>query len=348
MDGSPAGALILADEIRSDSPRALRALRRAGIRRTLMVSGDRRDVAETIGNALGVDTVLAERSPAEKLEAVKAERAETVTVMVGDGINDAPALAAADVGVAMGARGAGASSEAADVVLLVDRIDRLAEGLSIARRSRGIALQSVFAGMGLSAAAMLVAAFGFLPPVAGALVQEVIDVAVILNALRALGGRWRAERSHGLSADTAERLKSEHASLLPHLDQLEAVAGQLADLAPARQREVLIGLDETLRRQLLPHEQEDERALYPKVAKLLPGEDPLAAMSRTHREVFHLAGLFSRIVADLPEAGPEPEQLGELTRLLYSLAAILRLHFAQEEEIFEGLADEAGAVAKSA
>jgi P-type E1-E2 ATPase len=147
-----------------------------------------------IAAALGIDGVLAERSPEEKVEAVLAERREAVTLMVGDGINDAPALAAADVGIAMGARGSGASSEAADVVLLVDRLDRLADALEIARRTRGIALPSVLAGMGMSVAAMVVAAFGFLAPVAGALLQEAIDVAVILNALRALGSGGRGER----------------------------------------------------------------------------------------------------------------------------------------------------------
>src|ERR1700687_355723 len=188
VDGSLAGMLWLIDPIRPDAAATIQALRDAGVRRVTMISGDHASGAARIGAALKVDVILAEQSPANKIEAVRAARTEGITVMVGDGINDAPALAAADVGVAMGARGATASSEAADVVLLVDRLDRLPLAMGIARRSRGIAVQSVVIGMGLSLIAMAIAAAGWLPPAPGALLQEGIDVAVILNALRALQG----------------------------------------------------------------------------------------------------------------------------------------------------------------
>ena len=141
-------------------PRVIRSLRRAGIERVVMVTGDHPDVAESVGAALGVDRILSERDPTEKVEAVEAEREAGVVVMVGDGLNDAPALAAADVGVAMGARGATASSEAADVVLVADRLDGLVEAIAIARRSRAIAVQSVLLGMGLAFAFMFGAPSG--------------------------------------------------------------------------------------------------------------------------------------------------------------------------------------------
>ncbi len=186
IDGCLVGAILLDDPIRPDAARTMRELRRSGIGRIIMVTGDRDEVAESVGAAIGVDQVLAERSPAEKVEAVRAASREGVTIMVGDGINDAPALASAGVGVAIGVRGSTASSEAADVVLTVDRLDRLADAIRIAQRSRTIAIQSVVMGMGLSVLAMVAAAFGWLPPTAGAVLQEVIDVAAITNALRAL------------------------------------------------------------------------------------------------------------------------------------------------------------------
>ncbi len=165
VDGDPAGVLVLDDPVRPDAGRTIRALRKGGIQRIVMVTGDRADVADTVGTVIGVDEVLAERTPAEKLDAVRLESRRAPTIMVGDGINDAPALALADVGVAMGARGATASSEAADAVLTVDRIDRLGEVTALARRTRRIALQSVLAGMAMSLAAMGAAAAGLLPAV---------------------------------------------------------------------------------------------------------------------------------------------------------------------------------------
>ena len=190
-DGHLAGVIVMADELRADADRIVERLRTEGVRHVAMVSGDRRSVAERIGRELGVDRVYAEQSPEEKLDVVRSLGAEPrlrPVVMVGDGVNDAPALALADVGIAMGAAGATVSSETADAVITVDRVDRVADALHAGRRALHIARQSVLAGMALSLVAMLVAALGYLPPVAGALTQEGIDLAVIINALRALHG----------------------------------------------------------------------------------------------------------------------------------------------------------------
>jgi heavy metal translocating P-type ATPase len=191
VNGRLAGVIVMADELRPDAERIVEALRDEGVRHVAMVSGDRRSVAERVGRELGVDRVYAEQSPEDKLEVVERLRGAPElrpVVMIGDGVNDAPALALADLGIAMGAAGATVSSETADAVITVDRIDRVADAVHTGRRALFIARQSVLAGMGLSLAAMGVAAAGYLPPVAGALFQEVIDLAVILNALRALRG----------------------------------------------------------------------------------------------------------------------------------------------------------------
>ena len=186
VDGRVAGRLVLSDELRAGTKELLTGLRAAGIQRIILASGDRAAVAEAVAAGLPIDEVRADLTPDRKIVVVQDERRKAPVLMVGDGVNDAPALAAADVGIAMGARGAAASSEVADVVLLVDRLDRVLSALRIAVRSRHIALQSVYAGVGLSFVGMVLAALGHLTPVRGALVQEVIDVAVILNALRAL------------------------------------------------------------------------------------------------------------------------------------------------------------------
>ncbi len=186
IDGAVAGYIVMADPLRGDVASTLKGLRKDGVRRIVLATGDRAAVARRVTKGLGLDAIYCELSPDQKVLTVLSERKYGPVMMVGDGVNDAPALAAADVGVAMGARGAAASAEAADIVLLVDRIGRLRTGIEIAKRSRRIAVESVVAGIGLSAIAMIAAAFGYLSPVQGALLQEVIDVAVILNALRAL------------------------------------------------------------------------------------------------------------------------------------------------------------------
>ena len=191
VDGAAAGVALIGDRLRADADRLVPRLREAGIRHVALVTGDASAVAHAVGEALGVDRVYAEQTPEQKLDVVRALQARPELrsiVMVGDGINDAPALALADVGVAMGSAGATVSSETADAVVLVDRVDRVADAISFSRRALYIARQSVLLGIGASLVAMGFAALGFLPPVAGALLQEGIDVGVILNALRARAG----------------------------------------------------------------------------------------------------------------------------------------------------------------
>ena len=190
IDGRLAGVIVMADHLREDAAQMVAVLRERGVQ-VAMVTGDHESVAQEIAQRVGLDQVYAGRSPEGKLEVVAAMRAQErlrPVVMVGDGVNDAPALALADVGIAMGAAGSTISAETADCVITVDRVDRVAEAIRLGRRTLRIARQSVLWGIGLSVAAMGIAAAGYLPPVAGALLQEAIDVAVILNALRVLRG----------------------------------------------------------------------------------------------------------------------------------------------------------------
>ena len=335
-DGRVIGTLVLTDPIRAEAPLALRALRREGIRQVLLVTGDRADVAELVAETIGVDQVLAERSPDQKVDAVRDAQELGRTIMVGDGVNDAPALALADVGVAMGARGATAASEAADVVLTADRLEGLADAVRIARRSRRIAWQSVAAGMGMSIVAMFVAAAGYLPPVAGALLQEVIDVVVIANALRALRPPGRERRARRMPAVPAEIL-ADHAELGAGLDELSALGDQLPDMAPADAARAIARICTFLVDELLPHELEEERTVYPALVDLFDGEDPTSPLRRSHREIARRIRLFARLVEELPDSGPEPDEIGELQRELWGLHAVLDLHVTLEDELYSGL-----------
>jgi heavy metal translocating P-type ATPase len=340
VDGTPSGALILDDPVRPDAPLTIRALKRVGFRKIVMLTGDNKDVAVSVGAAIGIDKVLAERTPQEKVEAVLNERSEGVTVMVGDGINDAAALASADVGVAMGARGATASSEAADVVLLVDKLDRLIEAVRIARRSRSIAFQSIAVGMGLSIAAMVAAAAGFLVPVAGALLQEVIDVLVIMNALRALRDGPQGSHIDAEAARIGLKFRDEHEKLMPEVRHIRYVTDRLDTMPPETARSELREIHTFLAERLLPHEKAEDAVVYPLVADIIGGEDPTATMSRAHIEISHLIKVFGRVLDEMPEKGPGPEDIREIRRILYGLYAILTLHFAQEEESYLALIEE--------
>jgi len=191
VDGRPVATIVMGDHVREDAAPLVTALRAGGVAHIAMVTGDRAEIADPVGKTLALDRVYADCSPQDKLDVVRSVRARgdlRPVMMVGDGVNDAPALAMADVGIAMGGPGATASSEAADAVITSSTIGAVATAVQIGRRSLRIATQSVLVGMGLSFAAMGFAAAGFLPPVAGALLQEGIDVAVILNALRARTG----------------------------------------------------------------------------------------------------------------------------------------------------------------
>ena len=340
IDGAPVGAVLLRDPLRRHAPRTVRRLRAAGLNRLVMLTGDRAEPAREVATVLGLDEVYAQQSPADKIAAVRAERETAVTVMVGDGVNDAPALAAADVGVAMGARGATASSEAADIVLTTDRLDRLADAMDIARWSRRIALQSAAVGMTLSVIAMAVAALGLLPPAPGALLQEAIDVAVILNALRALRGNPATEVDLTTGTeDLLRRFSSEHDELRDTVGLLRDTADLLVSGDPAA-LESLTRAHVFLTERLLPHERAEETQLYPSLARPLGSGEATATMSRTHAEIQRISDRIGTHVA-LAQAsnGIQPDQVEDLLACLYGLHAVLQLHFLQEEENYFTLTD---------
>lgn len=192
-DGTYAGAIVLRDEIRSDAGETIAWLGRMGVTHTVMLTGDALATAQHVADQLGMTDVDADCLPLDKVRHVQALTHRPV-MMVGDGVNDAPVLAAADVGVAMGARGATAASESADVVIMKDDLSRVARAVEISKETIRIATQSIWIGMVLSLGLMVVAVFGLLPAIVGATLQEVIDLVTILNALRALGGKANVVR----------------------------------------------------------------------------------------------------------------------------------------------------------
>ena len=337
VEGRPVGALLLADELRSDTPRAIRLLRDAGIARIVMVTGDRAAAAQAIGAALDLDAVLADRVPSDKVDAVRSEQRLHPSIMVGDGINDAPALACADVGIALGARGASASSQAADVVILADRLDRVGEAIEIAQRARRIAVESIVAGMGLSLLAMGAATLGWLAPVPAAIVQEVIDVAVILNALRALTPGYARAGRH-ITAEAGRELHRDHLTLISNLDRLRSIVDALDDASPAHGATLIAEANRLVQEQVVVHERDDEGSIYPRLANLLRENHSLSAMSRAHREILHLARLLGRIAQDLPTEKVDRYLIRDAQRVIEAIETLVRMHTAQEDDIYETVA----------
>ncbi|WP_339619284.1 heavy metal translocating P-type ATPase [uncultured Salinibacterium sp.] len=186
IDQEYAGAIILRDAVRPEAARTLTELRALGIQNTLMLTGDVEQTARKVADELQISELHAECLPHDKVRIVQATTPRPV-VMVGDGVNDAPVLGAADVGIAMGAKGSTAASESADVVLLVDDLYRVVSAIKVSQRTVHIALQSIWIGIAISIGLMLFAMTGALPAVVGAGLQEVVDLVTILNALRALG-----------------------------------------------------------------------------------------------------------------------------------------------------------------
>jgi heavy metal translocating P-type ATPase len=184
IDHELAGVITFSDEVRPEAKATLELLHRLGLRRALMITGDNHTTAEAVADQLGIDEVHAEMLPADKLRVLHESKRRPM-IFVGDGVNDAPILTAADVGIALGARGSAVASESADVVIMLDDLTKVASARHIARRTFQIARQSILIGIGISVGLMLIYATGKFSPLSGAIIQEVVDVIVIFNALRA-------------------------------------------------------------------------------------------------------------------------------------------------------------------
>lgn len=335
VDGELKAMLRLADAVRCETPQTLRRLRARGIDKVIMLTGDRLQTAESIALTAGIDELRSGLSPEDKIRLVQEGSRAGPTLMVGDGINDAPALAAADVGVAMGAAGVTASAQAAGVVLLVDRLDRLIEALDIARHAVGIARQGVWVGMTLSVLAMLVAAAGYLPAVTGAVLQEGIDLLIIVNALRALGPLTGGGHD-GLPVANLQSMQDEHRQLDGLLTELSQIARDFSKRPVDQARADLSHFVAVLHDLLERHERDDERRLYPLLSHYMGGEDPLSALSHTHREIFRLIQLLTRMSQDFAQGSANPSA-DDIQHQLIRLDTLVKLHFDQEEALYRYL-----------
>jgi signal transduction histidine kinase len=223
------------------------------------------------------------------------------------------------------------------VVILADRLDRVGEAIVIAQRARRIAIESIVAGMALSALAMLAATFGWLMPVPAAIVQEVIDVAVILNALRALTPAYgRAGRS--MTAAAGRELHRDHLALIGNLDRLRSIVDALDDATPENGAALIAEANRLVQEQVVAHERDDEGKVYPRLARILQESHSLSAMSRAHREILHLARLLARVVEDLPSEKVDRYLVRDAQRIIEAIETLVRMHTAQEEDLYEAVA----------
>lgn len=190
VEGRYAGEITFSDEVRPEARQTIAQLMKMGIRKIMMITGDKQNISETIAKEIGIPEVHFGCLPEDKLKILKNASDEfRPIVMVGDGVNDAPSLTVADVGIAMGAKGSSAASDSADVVILKDNLEKVSDTVIISRETMKIARQSVFIGIAVCTVLMLIAAFGLLPALLGAGLQEVVDVISITSALRALKDR---------------------------------------------------------------------------------------------------------------------------------------------------------------
>ena len=213
IDGRFAGSIVASDRVRDNARQTVADLASLGVRDNLILTGDARATAQHVAGEVGIVHVRADCLPRDKVEVVRALTGRPV-IMVGDGVNDAPVLAAADVGIAMGAKGSTAASETADVVILLDDVSRTVRAVRIGKDTVRIALQSIWLGIVLSIVLMVVAAFGLIPATAGAISQEAVDLLTILNALRAIGGR-RDSATRQRPGTVASPTVSEPAEVVP-------------------------------------------------------------------------------------------------------------------------------------